>query len=158
MGIKDIFKKFKEDKSSFHPSPSKEGSEKKEPTKKAEPAKEPKELKEKVKPVEKPKPVRTVKKGKFSEAYRVLKAPHVTEKATDLTEKNQYIFRVWPGVNKNEIKKAIESLYGVEVTSVKIIKVPAKKRRLGRIEGFRKSYKKAIVKIKKGQKIEVLPR
>jgi len=148
MGIRDIFKR------------------KKEPAKKVKPAEEPKEVKEKIKLVEKaPKAgkfptgkAKPVKKGKFIEAYRILKVPHVTEKATDLTEKNQYIFRVWPRANKNEVKKAVESLYGVEVISVKIIKVPAKKRRLGRIEGFRKSYKKAIVKIKKGQKIEVLPR
>jgi len=147
MGIIDIFKR------------------KKEPAKKIKPAKKPKETKEK-KPIKKAppagkapaKPAKPIKKGKFVEAYRILKMPHVTEKATDLTEKNQYIFRVWPGANKNEIKKAIESLYGVEVVSVKIIKVPAKKRKLGRIEGFRKSYKKAIVKIKEGQKIEVLPR
>lgn len=148
MGIRDILKR------------------KKEPAKKVKPAEEPKEVKEKIKLVEKaPKAgkfptgkAKPVKKGKFIEAYRILKVPHVTEKATDLTEKNQYIFRVWPRANKNEVKKAVESLYGVEVISVKIIKVPAKKRRLGRIEGFRKSYKKAIVKIKKGQKIEVLPR
>jgi len=148
MGIRDIFKR------------------KKEPAKKVKPAAEPKGKKEKIKPVEKaPKEsklpggqAKPVRKGKFKEAYRVLKAPHVTEKATDLTEKNQYIFRVWPKANKDEVKKAVESLYGVEVISVKIIKVPAKKRRLGRIEGFRKSYKKAIVKIKEGQKIEVLPR
>ncbi|MBZ9573074.1 50S ribosomal protein L23 [Patescibacteria group bacterium] len=91
-------------------------------------------------------------------AYRVLKAPQVTEKATALTGKNQYVFKVWPGANKVEIKKAVKDLYGVEVLSVKIIKVPRKKRRLGRISGWRKGYKKAIVKIKEGQKIEVLPR
>lgn len=91
-------------------------------------------------------------------AYRVLKAPQVTEKATDLTKKNQYIFKIFPRTNKSEIKKAVNELYGVDVLSVKIIKVPAKKRRLGRISGWRKGYKKAIVKIKEGQKIEVLPR
>lgn len=100
-----------------------------------------------------PKPKRISEIG-----YRVLKEPHITEKATDLTQKNQYIFKVLPRTNKVEIKKAIEDLYGVNVISVKIIKVPRKKRRLGRIEGWRKGYKKAIVKIKEGQKIEVLPR
>ena len=95
---------------------------------------------------------------KISEAYRILKTPQVTEKSTDLTEKNQYVFKVFPETNKVEIKKAVSELYGVDVLDVKIIKVPAKKRRLGKISGWRKGYKKAIVKVKKGQKIEVLPR
>jgi len=88
----------------------------------------------------------------------ILKTPHVTEKSTDLVGKHQYVFKVFPKANKTEIKRAIENLYGVDVIDVKIIKVPPKRRRLGRISGWRKGYKKAIVKIKKGQKIEVLPR
>ena len=100
-----------------------------------------------------PKPKKTSKI-----AYRVLKGPHVTEKATDLTKENQYVFKVFSGVNKFEIKKAVEDLYGVDVASVKITKVLRKKRRLGRIEGWRKGYKKAVVKLQEGQKIEVLPR
>lgn len=99
-----------------------------------------------------------VKEKIVSEAYRILKTPHITEKATDLTKKNQYVFKVGPKANKVEIKKAIEDLYDVDVLGVKIIKVPKKRRRLGRISGWRKGYKKAIVRIKEGQKIEVLPR
>jgi len=100
------------------------------------------------------------KKGKEISllAWQALKSPHITEKATDLVKKNQYVFKVWSGINKTEIKKAIEDLYGIDVTSVKIIKIPPKQRRLGRISGWRSGYKKAIVKIKEGQKIEVLPR
>ncbi len=89
---------------------------------------------------------------------KILKIPQTTEKATNLAEKNQYVFKVYPKTNKVEIKKAIENLYGVDVISVKIISVPRKKRKLGRISGWRKGYKKAIVRIKEGQKIEVLPR
>lgn len=88
----------------------------------------------------------------------MLKAPHITEKSTELTKRNQYVFKVLPEANKTEIKKAIESLYGVDVLSVRIINVPRKKRRFGRTFGWRPKYKKAIVKIKEGQKIEVLPR
>ncbi len=109
----------------------------------------------KAKEVQAPKPKR---KKKFADAYKILKGPHVTEKATDLTDENQYVFKVWTRSNKIEIKKAVESLYNIDVIDVKIIKVPAKKRRIGKIEGHRKGYKKAIVKIKEGQKIEVLPR
>lgn len=88
----------------------------------------------------------------------ILKSLHITEKATDLVKKNQYVFRVVPKANKTEIKKAIESLYGVDVLNVKIINIPKKQRRLGKQIGWRKGYKKTIVKIKEGQKIEVLPR
>ena len=58
--------------------------------------------------------------------------------------------------NKTEVKKSVEGIYGVDVLSVNIIRIPAKKRRLGRTEGFRKAYKKAVVTIKEGQKIEIL--
>lgn len=91
-----------------------------------------------------------------AKALSVLKAPHITEKATDLTEKGQYTFKVSLDSNKTEIKKAVGQLYDVDVLSVKIIKVPRKRRRLGKISGWRKAYKKAIVKIKEGQKIEEL--
>ena len=89
---------------------------------------------------------------------KILISPRITEKATAISQKNQYVFKVFPKANKTEIKKAIEDLYKVEVLDVKIINVPAKRRRLGRISGWKKGYKKAIVKIKEGQKIEVLPR
>ena len=88
----------------------------------------------------------------------IFKAAHVTEKAGDLTGKNQYIFKVYPEANKIEVKKAVESVFKVDVMSVKIINVPQKKRRLGKISGWRKGYKKVIVGIKKGQKIDILPR
>lgn len=99
------------------------------------------------------------KKGRAKAgSYWILKTPHVTEKAGDLAEKGQYVFRVFNKANKTEIKKTIENNYAVDVVSVKIIKVSEKKRRLGRIKGVRPGYKKAIVKLRKGQKIEVLPR
>jgi len=91
-------------------------------------------------------------------AYRVLGPAHVTEKATILTESNQYIFRILPGSNKKEVKRVVEELYGVKVVSVRVITVKGRKRRLGKIKGWTKGYKKAIVRIKKGQKIEILPR
>lgn len=89
-------------------------------------------------------------------AYEAIKQPHISEKASFLSEKDQYTFEVSPNYNKNEIKKAVEGIYNVDVLAVKIVSIPAKKRRLGKTEGFRKSFKKAIVKIKEGQKIEIL--
>jgi large subunit ribosomal protein L23 len=98
------------------------------------------------------------KKG-FSSAYRVLIRPHVTEKATDLESQNKYVFEVFAKTNKIEIKKAVEGIYGVNVINVSIINIHKKKRRVGRkMQGWRKGYKKAIVTIKKGQKIEIMPR
>lgn len=99
------------------------------------------------------------KAKKVSEfGFRLLKVPHVTEKATDSLEKNQYVLKVFPRANKTEIKRTIRESYGVEVAAVRIINVPSKKRRLGRITGVQPGYKKAIVKLKEGQKIEILPR
>ena len=115
--------------------------------------------KEKVeKKVEKKPEIVKPKKKVLEEAWRILKSPHVTEKATGLGKEDKYLFKVLPGANKVEIKKAIEGLYGVDVIDVKIINIPRRKRRLGKQMGWKKGYKKAIVKIKKGQKIEILPR
>ena len=133
---------------------------------------------EKVKPKQKPERVekkeikeeKQIKKGKAktsmkpklalkgTDAWKSLFSPHVTEKATELAGHNQYIFKVFKKANKSEIKKAVQSLYNVEVEHVRIINVRRKKRRMGRTIGWKKGYKKAIVKIKKGQEIEVLPR
>ena len=97
-------------------------------------------------------------KRSFKSREIILKSPHVTEKATDLAGENKYVFKVSEKSNKTEIKKAVESLYNVDVLEVKIINIPAKKRRLGKQAGWRKGYKKAIVKVKEGQKIEILTR
>ncbi|MEK7510484.1 MAG: 50S ribosomal protein L23 [Patescibacteria group bacterium] len=84
--------------------------------------------------------------------------PHVTEKATALVKKDQYIFVVSRDATKIEIKKSVKQLYGVDAQSVRVIHIPPKQMRFGRTQGVKKGYKKAIVKLKAGQKIEVLPR
>jgi len=103
---------------------------------------------------EKVKPSKSKSVKGFS--YEVIREPHVSEKGTMLSENNQYVFKVSPRSNKQEIKKSVEGIYGVNVLSVNIIKIPPKKRRLGKTEGFRKKYQKAVVTIKEGQKIEIL--
>jgi len=151
MSIIDIFKKGKGEKA--------ETRHKKTPrrtVKKKEAIEEKNKISEKPEiPVVVPK---APKKKETEEIYRAINIPHITEKATDLTEKNQYVFRVFANTNKIEIKKAVESLYGVNVMRVRIINIPSKKRRVGRTIGKKPGYKKAIVKIAEGQKIEVLPR
>ncbi len=146
MGLKDIFRKKKEEKKK----------EKKEKKRKGE--KEEKKKKKERKGKESRVYSQAKQKEKKTTAWRVLRFPHISEKATKLAKENQYIFNVYKQANKIEIKKAIEGLYGVDVISVRIINVPKRKRRLGRITGWKKGYKKAIVKIKKGQEIEIIPR
>ena len=152
MAIRDFFKKKKPEETKKPVSKTLKKTEqvKAEPVKaepvKAEPIKNKADL------------LKKEKKQISVESYRILKGPHVTEKAGDLSEKQKYVFKVYKQANKTEIKKAVESVYKIEVVSVRIINVFKKKRRLGKIKGFRSGYKKAIVRIKKGQKIEVLPR
>lgn len=134
--------------------------------KKKKKVEEKKEKKPKVKPVEKiekklvEKPIlkEAKKRRRMDGAYLVLKTPHITEKATDLMENNQYIFKVYKNSNKQEIKKAVESVYGVDVVSVQVINIPRKRKRLGKSSGWKKGGKKAIVRIKKGQEIEIIAR
>ncbi|MDP3093481.1 MAG: 50S ribosomal protein L23 [bacterium] len=103
---------------------------------------------------EKPKEQSAVSKMRVFDGSAILFSPHVTEKATLLSKDNQYVFKVFPAANKIEIRKAVESLYKVKVIGVRIIKVGAKKRRLGKVQGWKKGYKKAIIQVKPGQKIE----
>ena len=88
----------------------------------------------------------------------ILRGPHVTEKSGFLNSFNQYVFKVASRSNKIEIKKAVEKMYGVKVERVMISVVPSKARRLGRQEGERSGFKKAIVKLAEGQKIDVMPK
>ncbi len=89
-----------------------------------------------------------------NERYVLVKA-HISEKATDLASDNFYVFRVQNNSNKIEVKREVEKKYKVDVESVRMIRIPSKKKRVGRIEGKKKSYKKAIVKVKKGQNIDL---
>ena len=117
-----------------------------------------KELKPEVSKKEKSfSPVMPTKKN-LGKGYQVLESAHITEKASTLAEKNKYVFKVWPRTNKDKIKEAVESTYGVNVTGVKIINIPRRRRKLGRYKGWKKGYRKAVVEVKKGQKIEILPR
>lgn len=107
-------------------------------------------------PKEKEKKKKTRKDS--SKAMNVLLAPQITEKAAWLEEKNFYVFKVKNEAVKNEIKKAVEEMYNVKVVRVNIIKVPKKAKRLQKSKGFKKGYKKAVVKLEQGQSIEILPR
>ncbi len=90
----------------------------------------------------------------MKDIYQVLKQPHLTEKAVSLKEEGRYVaFRVHNDAVKPEIAEAVQKLFNVKVESVRIIKVPPKKRRMGRYEGKKPGYKKALVKLQKGEKM-----
>jgi len=98
------------------------------------------------------------KKRRAVVAPLVLRAPQITEKAVVLQDLNQYVFKVADNASKPEVRKAIEEVYGVDVLKVRMINIPAKRKRLGRSLGWQGGYRKAMVTVKKGQNIEILPR
>jgi large subunit ribosomal protein L23 len=72
----------------------------------------------------------------------------------DGTALGKYTFRVADGANKIEIRKAVEEIFNVNVKSVNTVSVRGKKRRRGRYLGTTSEWKKAVVTLKEGQKIE----
>ncbi|OGY52465.1 MAG: 50S ribosomal protein L23 [Candidatus Buchananbacteria bacterium RIFCSPLOWO2_01_FULL_56_15] len=97
----------------------------------------------------------TTIRGTSQNAYRVLLKPLVTEKAADLGTHNQYVFMIDPRMNKIEVKKAVRTIYGINPLAVRIITMQGKAVRYGRRYGVTKSWKKAMVTLKAGDKIEV---
>lgn len=87
---------------------------------------------------------------------KILKAPHLSEKATLATEKrNEYVFEVGKDVTKAEIKTAVEHLFKVKVKAVSTVNVKTKPKRFGNIQGRSKAWKKAYVTLHADQKIEL---
>jgi large subunit ribosomal protein L23 len=86
---------------------------------------------------------------------KLIKTPRLTEKSVQQKEEhNQVTFLVDPGANKTEIKKAVESLFKVKVVAVNTINGLGKMKRMGRYLGKRPDYKKAVITLKAGDKIE----
>ncbi len=89
-------------------------------------------------------------------SWKVLLAPRISEKAAVLaSSKNTYVFDVPVAANKVEIRKAVERLYTVKVESVRTIRGIGKFVSRGRIRGQRPNWKKALVTLKEGNKIDV---
>ena len=89
--------------------------------------------------------------------YRdIIKAPIITEKSTALaSDEKTYVFKVDVKANKSQIKDAVEKIFNVKVESVNTVNVHPKKKRVGRHAGMTNKYKKAIVTLKDGNKIEL---
>ena len=89
----------------------------------------------------------------------IIKRPIVTEKSHDLNSLGQYVFEVAKNASSAEIKKAVNNIYHVDALSVRIINIPAKQGRYGRIKTQKKpAFKKAVVTLKQGQSIEIMPK
>jgi large subunit ribosomal protein L23 len=89
------------------------------------------------------------------EEYQIIRRPIVTEKGSILKdENNQIIFEVNLSANKSEIKKAVEKLFKVTVLSVRTQNRLGKRKRLGRSVGRRKNWKKAIITLKEGHRVD----
>lgn len=88
-------------------------------------------------------------------AHQVIIRPLITEKNTSLMDLNKYSFEVARAASKPEIKKAVEEIFSVQVTAVHTMNVRGKMRRRGRESGYTSDWKKAIVTLADGNRIEL---
>lgn len=89
------------------------------------------------------------------ELYEVLRRPLITEKNTALGEQNKYSFEVAKDANKIQIRQAVEALFNVDVTAVNTSNVRGKMRRVRQSRGMTRSWKKAVVTLRPGQRIDI---
>jgi large subunit ribosomal protein L23 len=87
--------------------------------------------------------------------YHIIKRALITEKSTTAKEENKYVFEVDRRANKIEVAKAVEKLFKVKVLDVHVMNVTGKKKRVGRILGEKSSWKKAVVTLAPGSRIEI---
>lgn len=87
--------------------------------------------------------------------YEVLVKPIVTEKSSSLMAEGKYTFRVDKASNKIEIKYAVETIFKVDVTDVKTMNMPGKRKRQGKTQGMTPAWKKAVVTLKAGQTLPI---
>jgi large subunit ribosomal protein L23 len=87
---------------------------------------------------------------------RVIVRPVISEKSFQLVQAhNQYTFKVLANAHKTAIRQAVEELFDVKVVRVNVLKVQSKPKRRGMFRGTRPGWKKAIVELREGDKIEI---
>ena len=86
---------------------------------------------------------------------QILLRPVVSEKSNHQITENRYTFRVHPDAHKTQVRQAVEELFDVKVVGVNIVKMPPKPKRRGMIKGRKPGWKKAIVELQAGDKIEI---
>jgi len=90
------------------------------------------------------------------ELMKVLVAPVISEKSTRLADtENRYVFKVRKDATKPQVKKAVEQMFEVEVESVQLMNVKGKSKRFGRMLGKRPDWKKAYIRLKADQEIDL---
>ena len=88
--------------------------------------------------------------------FQVVVKPHITEKTSAAyQDRSEYTFEVHPEATKHQIRHAIEELFGVKVTDVWTANMRGKEKRMGQSAGRRPNWKKAIVKLREGDTIEI---
>lgn len=87
--------------------------------------------------------------------FDVLLSPHITEKATLLSEQNKVVFKIALDASKDEVASAVEAIYNVKVTKVNTLVTKGKTKRFKGIKGRRTDIKKAIVTLAEGQSIDI---
>ena len=93
----------------------------------------------------------------MKDPYSIIRSPLLTEKCHDLKERhNKVAFQVATAANKVQVKEAVEKIFKVKVQSVNVMNVSGKTRRMGKHSGRRPNWKKAIVTLKPGEKIEII--
>lgn len=88
-------------------------------------------------------------------SYDIIVKPVITEKTVSMMEAGKYTFRVAISANKFEIKKAVQEIFKVDVVNISTMNVRGKLKKQGYSQGMTPSWKKAIVTLKEGQRIEV---
>jgi large subunit ribosomal protein L23 len=92
----------------------------------------------------------------MKDVYSTVVRPLLTEKATEVHESsNTYVFEVAAGTNKIEVKKAIEMMFGVQVSGVRTLVQRGKAKRFGRYSGKRSNWKKAYVTLAAGEELDL---
>ncbi|MDO8574352.1 MAG: 50S ribosomal protein L23 [bacterium] len=92
----------------------------------------------------------------MSKVTNIIKKPLITEKSAMLAEGGKYAFVVDENTTKNEVKKAVKDVYNVDAINVNILNLHPKSKRFKNIPSLRGGFKKAIVTLKEGQKIEIV--
>lgn len=87
--------------------------------------------------------------------FEVLRRPLITEKGTALAAQGKYAFEVAPSANKVQIKEAVEAAFKVKVLAVNVMNVRGKLKRVGRNQGMTRSWRKAVVSLREGDKIQL---
>jgi large subunit ribosomal protein L23 len=91
----------------------------------------------------------------MTDPRKILLKPMLTEKSTKMKEgSNTFVFKVHQRANKIEIKRAVQKLFNVQVVDVRTMLIQGKTKRMGRFEGRRPNWKKALITLRQGETID----